>query len=1131
MKVGTTTTQIGQGAFNAGNNYQFSGTVAWPAGANSIVVSSVVMGTWGNGNTSKTGSSVTVNKPSNCPGQPGVTKAVSCSNTSTGHGDGTIVLTLTNSAGVWAADVIFKVYNPDQTTTFTSHTVAHGQSKQVTFSGLADGNHSVKITSGATDLSQTFTVDCDSPVPSSSVATTCGNGDGQVLVTLTNSGGEAVVFDITDPKTSVVEHVTVAADSSTTRTYSGFADGTYTVTIKVGATDLSKSFTIDCDQPLPKVTSTVTCDDAHDGSITITLANEGTEAVIFHVTNPTTNSVEDVTVAAGSSTTRTFGGFVDGTHSVAISAGGQDYTQTFTSHCDLTSSYSLEQTCSNGDGNLAITLINNGDDVNAVFVVEGNTYTVAPGASTVVALNGHADGVHTVNMTINGVDASFSFTVDCDRPGEPAVLVDTHCADEDGVVVITLKNIGGQLPLTFTVEGTDYVVPADSNVQVVLTGHNDGNHVVTITQGDTDFSQPFSTSCDLAPTVDYTQSCVEGDNDQSDGQIVLTLRNNGDDVDVIFTVNGDQYTVAPKASQQVTIGGLTDGNHHIAVTAGALDLSFDVTGIACDHPGQGSLAVESSCSENDGVIAITLIATGGEKPVIFTVNGVQHSVEPDTTELVTITGLNDGSTHVNVLAGQTDLSFDRDISCDPAPKVSYSQACAEFDDTVTVLLQNPGDDLAVTFTVNGTDYTLAPGETLAVLVDHLADGPNTINVSINGVAQPPFEVTSDCDPVFVVTPVCNTLDVDASVALYWFTISNTEAVDLIVAWNGGSATVPAGQTINVASTTAPLVLTHAGVEIARAGAAEANCERDVVVTKQMQGQPQSAEVYTVQVSRLVDGSYVAVTTFDLNAGESKTIHLPSTLDPAGIDYKIAEIASGTASTSNVSPDSLKLSGHLGETIGVVVTNGYASVRIDKSSSTTSVLPGGQVTYTLQAVNTGGLTLDPVVVTDRLPSLMSFVSATVAGGAGQCSLAQSARPQLISCTINGALAPGASAPLITVLANADAAVTAGTTLVNQAMVHGAFTTVDGLVEKINTASAAGGDLSCIPVISGSVCDLSAKVGVPVTQVAVEPSTGVSSAPSAQLPRTGAANLKTMLALGFSAVLLGGVLLLSRRRATR
>ena len=1125
-------TPVAQGEFKPANNYQFSGTFAWPAGANSIVVTSTPYATWANGVVSPVGSSVTVNKPTNCPGQPGVSKAVSCSNTSPGHGDGIVTLTLSNTGGgPFASNTSFIVYNPDQTSTSATYSVAPGGNKQVTFTGLADGSHSVKILAGSSDLSQTFSIDCDSPIPSTSLTQTCANGDGQVVVTLTNSGGEAVVFDVTNPKTNTVEHVTVNADSSTTRTFSGLADGNYTLSVKVGTTDLSKSFTIDCKHPLPKVSSSVVCDASHDGAVTITLANQGTEAVVFHVTNPTTNAVENVTVAAGASTTRTFSGFSDGPHSVTVTADGQDYSQGFTVQCDLAPSVSHAETCVDGDGSVDVTMTNNGDDVNAVFVLNSVSYTLAPGATKVITLSGLTDGSHAVPLIVNGVDKSFTVIVDCDRPGQPAVEIAQSCANEDGVVVVTLKNIGGQLPLTFTVQGVDYQVAANSNLDVPVGGLLDGAQVIAISQGGTDFSKPVTIRCDQTPTVESTQSCVEGANGHADGQVVVTLHNNGDDVAVTFTVNGTPYPVQPKQLQIVTISGLADGDHHVAVLAGTLDLSFNIT-IACDHPGVGNVSVASTCVENDGQVTVTLIATGGELPVAFSVNGTPYSVAPDSTKDVVISGLSDGIAHITVHAGDKDLSFDTTTKCDAAPTYSYVQACSNFDDTVSVLIANPGDDVDVTFTINGTDYVLAPGESQTVLIDHLADGTNTVTLAIDGEGQNDIIVESNCDPVFAVTPICNSVDTSGEVAQYWFTVANSETTDVSVTWDGGSAVVPAGQSIVVGSSSAPLIVRHDGVEIARSSAAESTCERSVTFTKELHGQPQASETYSIRVSRLVGESYVEEMTFTLNAGETKTVNLPSTLDPAGFAYKIEEINAGTANTSSVSPDQLTLAGHLGETISVVVTNGYAAVQIDKTTSTASVLPGGQIIYTLQAVNTGGLTLDPVVVTDRLPAAMEFVSATVAGGAGQCSLAQATRPQLVSCTMSGPLAPGASASPITVVVKVDGTVAAGTTIVNQAMVHGAYTAGEGtetLAQKVNNVGSAGGDLSCLPVISGTVCDLSTKIGVPVTQIQVSPPTPATATQVvAQLPRTGVSNLRAMLALGFGAVLLGGALLVSKRR---
>lgn len=885
--------QVGQGAFKKSNNYKFSGTFAWPAGANSIIVTSKPNANWANGNTSRTGSSVTVSKPSNCPGQPGVAKAVSCTNTSPGHGDGTVVLTLSNTAsGPFAPDVSFKVYNPDQTVTSSTYTVAAGLTKQVTFNGLADGSHHVKITAdGFPDMSKTFSIDCDSPIPSTSLVVTCANGDGQVVLTLNNAGGKAVTFDVTDPKTNTVEHVTVNADSSKTRTFSGFADGNYTLSVKVGNTDLSKPFTIDCDHAKPKVSSKVVCE-ASDGSVTITLDNkEGTEAVTFDVTDPITQEVKHITVALGTEQTITFGGFSDGPHSVVVTADGQNFTQTFTVSCD------------------------------------------APSLAT------------------------------------------------------------------------------------------------------------------------FTQTCVEGDNGIANGKVDVTLHNNSDDVVVTFFVNGTPYPVGPNGVFLVPIEGLADGVNHIEVrtSADGPDIGFNVT-VDCDHSGEGDVSYVAGCAEYDGVVTVTLTAIGGEKAVEFIINDTLHVLDPGATE-----------------------TFD---------------------------------------------------------IGDLADGTNHITVAINGEPQADIVVETNCDPNFAVTPLCNTVDTSGEVAQYWYSITNTESADVSVAWDGGSATVPAGQSVVVSSASATLVLMYNDVEIATSAAAESTCERSVIFTKELQGQPQASETYSIRVSRLVGDSYVEEMTFTLNAGETKTINLPSTLDTAGLTYKIEEINAGTANTSTVSPNELTLAGHLGETVAVVVTNGYAAVQIDKTTSTTSVLPGGQITYTLQAVNTGGLTLNPVVVTDRLPAAMEFVSATVAGG--ECSLAEATRPQLVSCTMSGSLAPGASASPITVVVKVDGTVVAGTTVVNQAMVHGAYTALDGsetLAQKVNNAGSAGGDLSCLPVISGTVCDLSTKIGVPVTEIQVSPpvpATATATQTVAELPRTGASNLRAMLALGFGAVLLGGALLVSKRR---
>ena len=87
----------------------------------------------------------------------------------------------------------------------------------------------------------------------------------------------------------------------------------------------------------------------------------------------------------------------------------------------------------------------------------------------------------------------------------------------------------------------------------------------------------------------------------------------------------------------------------------------------------------------------------------------------------------------------------------------------------------------------------------------------------------------------------------------------------------------------------------------------------------------------------------------------------------------------------------------------------ADLRLTKTDSPDPVIGGANVTYTLTATNDGPNASGNLVLTDNLPGSSTFVSAS--GTGWSCSHAAG----VVTCTRNGPLAVGASAPPVTIVA--------------------------------------------------------------------------------------------------------------------
>ena len=125
------------------------------------------------------------------------------------------------------------------------------------------------------------------------------------------------------------------------------------------------------------------------------------------------------------------------------------------------------------------------------------------------------------------------------------------------------------------------------------------------------------------------------------------------------------------------------------------------------------------------------------------------------------------------------------------------------------------------------------------------------------------------------------------------------------------------------------------------------------------------------------------------------------------------LAAGTiTATANITADSDTNLGNNTQNATTTVLAG-ADLRLTKTDSPDPVVGGANVTYTLTATNDGPNASGNLVLTDNLPGSSTFVSAS--GTGWSCSPVGG----VVTCTRNGPLAVGASAPPVTIVARIDA----------------------------------------------------------------------------------------------------------------
>jgi uncharacterized repeat protein (TIGR01451 family) len=139
----------------------------------------------------------------------------------------------------------------------------------------------------------------------------------------------------------------------------------------------------------------------------------------------------------------------------------------------------------------------------------------------------------------------------------------------------------------------------------------------------------------------------------------------------------------------------------------------------------------------------------------------------------------------------------------------------------------------------------------------------------------------------------------------------------------------------------------------------------------------------------------------LASGQTRTITATFTVNTTAAPGTL--VNTGTVSASTIDPMPANNTSEFATTISGI-TPAVADLALTKHASTGSVLPGGAITYALVATNMGPDEASDVSITDTIPSVVAFVSASPSPG-GLCTETRSALGGSVSCVWPDLTAPG------------------------------------------------------------------------------------------------------------------------------
>jgi large repetitive protein len=605
---------------------------------------------------------------------------------------------------------------------------------------------------------------------------------------------------------------------------------------------------------------------------------------------------------------------------------------------------------------------------------------------------------HHLGTFVAGSDAQYLFTVANHGPSDAAdaTVTDTLPAE---LTFVSGSGPGWTCAASGQVMTCTHPSPLPDNSLTAVT--------VTVLVATT-ASGPITNTATVSSTTPDPDTTNNTDSDDTTSTLVadlaITKSHSGDAVageqlDYTLAVTNNGPSDVPATSTLTVTDPLPAGLTYQSASGSGWTCAFASASqlVTCTSPGP----LAATTSAPDITLSVLVDSDVGPATVVNTADVQSDVYDPDLTN-----NQDEDPTTVTV---QADIGIDKTVTT-PTPVAAGNDVTFDLQatnsgpsDAANVIVSDPLPQYLGYVSAVGTGWTcLAPAQTVVCLRPNVAAEPP-------GAPPPPITLTARVDPSIPFDPP------DATDIL-----RNIAAIDMSSAGTIGppsEADVPVVAQADLALTKQPSTATpDAGTSFVWTMIAHDNGPSDAAAPLTLTdtlpayetfvsaappwqctpGPPPGAPGDQQSVTCTLDASLPV----GADAPALRMLVQVSAAAPAGVESNSAQVSSPTP-------------GEPGEAQASVTVGRDAALTITKTHTGNGVV-GQTIDFELAAKNTGPSAADQVVVTDPLPTGLTFVSAT--GSDWTCS----ASGADVTCNLAGTLEVGAAAPPITLTARVEAA---------------------------------------------------------------------------------------------------------------